>query len=260
MTTPHGRIPSAEPVLRIRGLCHDIRERKLFGSVDLAVRSGESVAVVGPSGSGKSSLLSCVLGLLVPRAGSVRVAGEEITRMKAKELARVRSGSIGMVFQSGELLSELSPTENVALAALLARTGNGSGAGALRRAEELLDELGVPRRGRTEELSGGERQRTALARALINSPALLLADEPTAALDSDTRDLVAASLFGLPRRRSCGLLVVTHDMRVAQRADRVLRLEGGTLTPVDAVPGLGTTISRLGRTSLERDDARGADR
>ncbi|MGW1930631.1 ABC transporter ATP-binding protein [Streptomyces sp. NPDC001919] len=185
--------------------------------------------VTGPSGSGKSTLLSCVLGLIRPAAGSVKVMGTDIVGLRSSRLAAVRAQSVGMVFQFGELLPELSPLDNVMLAALLARTDQRT---AQERAQRLLDDLGVPQAATSEELSGGERQRTAVARALINQPALLLADEPTGALDTETRDRTAELLFDLPTRYACGLLVVTHDPGIAARADRALRLEAGILKPV----------------------------
>jgi lipoprotein-releasing system ATP-binding protein len=222
------------PVLEIEGMTYAIDRRVLFNSVDLKLSPGESVAVTGPSGSGKSTLLSCILGLVRPDSGAVRVAGEDVRALRGRRLARHRQENVGVVFQFGELLPELTPLDNVALAALLHRAGRRT---AYERAAALLDELGVPRTGPTDRLSGGERQRTAVARALVNGPALLLADEPTGALDRATRDHVVDLLFSLPARRGCGLLVVTHDPAVAARADRVVDLNDGTLTEVDQLVG-----------------------
>ncbi|MFI0937541.1 ABC transporter ATP-binding protein [Streptomyces sp. NPDC021020] len=213
------------PVLEVAGLRLAVGGRALFDGLDLSLRAGESVAVTGPSGSGKSTLLSCVLGLVKPDAGAIRVVGTEITGLRAARLATLRARSMGMVFQFGELLPELSPLDNVVLAALLARNRGD----ARRRAQQLLDDLGVPKAESSQELSGGERQRTAVARALINEPALLLADEPTGALDAAARDRAADLLFDLPQRYSCGLLLVTHDPGIAERADRTLRLSAGVL-------------------------------
>ncbi|WP_329621918.1 ABC transporter ATP-binding protein [Streptomyces sp. NBC_01255] len=230
MATAHGT-ESIRPVLEIEGLTHSLGTRELFTDLSLTLRAGESVAVTGPSGSGKSTLLSCVLGLIKPAAGSVKVTGTDIVGLRPGRLAIVRAEAIGMVFQFGELLPELSPLDNVMLAAMLARSRRD---GARDRAQKLLDDLGVPQAATSEELSGGERQRTAVARALINEPALLLADEPTGALDTETRDRTAELLFDLPRRYACGLLVVTHDPGIAARADRTLRLDAGTLKPVSS--------------------------
>jgi ABC-type lipoprotein export system ATPase subunit len=221
-----------EPVLRVSGLGHAVPGRRLFKSLDLEVRVGESAAVMGPSGSGKSTLLSCVLGLIRPDNGAVEVAGTDVSALRSSPLARHRSKHIGMVFQFGELLPELSPLDNVALAALLAGVSRHD---AYERASALLNELDVPAASSSDHISGGERQRIAVARALINSPALLLADEPTGALDAETRDRVADLLFSMPARHGCGLLVVTHDGAIAQRADRTFTLVGGALAMTNSV-------------------------
>jgi len=216
---------SADP-LAVEGLGYSVGGRELFAGLDLRVPDGESVAVLGPSGCGKSTLLSIVLGLVRPSAGSVLVGGTEVVGLHGNALARLRADRIGMVFQFGELLPELSPVENVVLAGLLARRDR---SGLEDRARDLLGELGVPDATTSATLSGGERQRVAVARALINEPGLLLADEPTGALDAAARDVVAELLFALPVRYGCGLVVVTHDVATAQRADRVLRLDAGAL-------------------------------
>ncbi|WP_329175583.1 ABC transporter ATP-binding protein [Streptomyces sp. NBC_01477] len=229
MSNVDAGLPSAPaPVLDVRDLHFTIRKRPLFNGLRLSVSPGESVAITGPSGSGKSTLLSSVLGLVRPDSGSILVAGSDVTKLRRARLAKLRSETIGAVFQFGELLPELSPLDNVALAALLSRSDRRGG---FERAQRLLDELDVPRATTTQELSGGEHQRTAVARALINSPTLLLADEPTGALDPDTAERTAELLFDLPRRHRCGLLLVTHDRHVAAKADRVLHLEGAALVP-----------------------------
>ncbi|GAA1911394.1 ABC transporter ATP-binding protein [Streptomyces sodiiphilus] len=221
-------------VLAASGLGYEVAGRRLLDRLDLVVRAGESVAVTGPSGSGKSTLLMCLLGLLRPHAGDILVKGTDITGLRERALARYRREHVGIVFQFGELLPELTPLENTALAALLSGVPRDE---AYARAESLLSEFGVPYgRTPTADLSGGERQRTAVARALINEPSLLLADEPTGALDGATRDAMAEVLFSVPRRWGCALLLVTHDASVAARADRHLALGDGRLTEV-AVSG-----------------------
>lgn len=223
------------PAASVQGLTYAVGDRRLLDSVDLQVLPGESVAVVGPSGSGKSTLLSCLLGLnLSAAAGSVRVAGVDLSTLRARALARHRQATTGMVFQFGELLPELSPLDNVALPALLARVRPND---AYRRARDLLTRLGVPEALSTDRLSGGERQRTAVARALINDPVLLLADEPTGALDETSRNTVADLLFQLPQERGCALVVVTHDLQIAARAERILRLHDGVLDEVSSTGG-----------------------
>ncbi|MGA5421922.1 ABC transporter ATP-binding protein [Streptomyces lavendulocolor] len=232
------------PVLDIERLTCHVPGRTLFEDVTLSVRAGESVAVTGPSGSGKSTLLMSVLGLVRPAAGTVRVAGADLGAMSSRVLARHRRRHMGMVFQFGELLPELSPLENVALAGLLGGMGPGA---ADRRAARLLDELGVhPVDGRVDTLSGGERQRTAVARALMNEPALLLADEPTGSLDPVHRDAVTELLHTLPATRGCALLLVTHDEAVARRADRCVTLGAGGLVPQDATAAPGPHASSAG--------------
>ena len=220
-------------VLEIKDLTVRIPGRTLLDAVKLVVARGSSVAVMGSSGSGKSTLLSCVLGLIKPAEGTVVVDGRDVIHMRHRELMRHRRTSIGMVFQDGELIPELTALENVAVAALLAGAKR---ADAQDRAVELLNALGVPSAPIPAGLlSGGERQRTALARALVNSPALIIADEPTGALDEETRDAVADLLFDLPSHGTCGLLVVTHDEEIASRADVRVHLRDGVLTSAQAV-------------------------
>jgi len=224
-------------VLEVENLEYGLPGRSLLAGVHLRIAAGESVSVMGASGSGKTTLLTCILGLVQPDAGLVRVAGVDQGGLSSRGLARHRRENIGMVFQFGELLPELSPLENVALAGLLAGKKTGE---SYARAAELLDELGVPSEGSaTATLSGGERQRTAVARALMNDPALLLADEPTGSLDAVHRDAVSELLYSVPRQRGCALLVVTHDVSVARRADRQVRLDGGRLAADTAVAEMG---------------------
>jgi ABC-type lipoprotein export system ATPase subunit len=190
------------------------------------LQSGKSIAILGPSGSGKSTLLSLALGLIKPQAGTIEVDGQNLTTLSRRRLAHVRARSVGMVFQFAELLPELSPAENVALAAMLAGRSDST---VDVEVDRLLSDLGVPQAATVSTLSGGERQRTAVARALINRPRLLLADEPTGSLDEENRNLVADMIFGLPVRYDCGLLVVTHDKTVAERADQVYAVSGRNL-------------------------------
>lgn len=216
--------------LAIRALRYEVGDRSLFDDADLEVLRGESVAIMGPSGCGKSTLLSLVLGLIRPDSGEITVAGRDVVKLSGDRLATLRAEHIGMVFQFGELIPELTPLENVALASQLAGK---SGADVRGRAAALLEEFSVPRGTVTGTLSGGERQRVAVARALMNRPTLVLADEPTGALDKDSKKQVAESLFALPGAHDCAVVVVTHDPDVARRADRVLTIESGILVPLD---------------------------
>jgi putative ABC transport system ATP-binding protein len=190
--------------------------------VSVQALAGEVVAVTGPSGSGKSTLLACLAGLDEPDGGTVRVAGQALSRRSESERARVRAGHIGMLFQSGNLLEHLSVEDNIVLAQRLA----GHPDAAVRRA--LLDELGIAARAhaRPSELSGGESARAGLAVALANDPEVLLADEPTGEVDATTEGRV---LDLLHRRadRGTAVVVVTHSPTVAAAADRVIRLLDG---------------------------------
>ena len=197
-----------------------------LGGVSLRVRRGEAVAVMGPSGCGKSTMLNMVAGLDRPSSGSVLVHGEDLGRLNEKGLALFRRKRIGMIFQFFNLIDDLSALDNVALAAQLTGTAP---AQARRRALELLDELGVADRKDAYPgvLSGGQRQRVAVARALMNRPAVLLADEPTGALDSRSGEQVMDLLIDLNQIGQT-LLMVTHDQNLAIRcASRVVTLSDG---------------------------------
>lgn len=209
------------PVLDIEHASLRLGATLILANVDLQVECGESVSIMGRSGSGKSSLLACILGLTKINAGIIKISGKTI---RPSNNARFRK-NIGMVYQTGELLPELTATENVMVAGLL---GGMTPRLAATRAHELLAHLGISNDvPSVVELSGGERQRVAVARALINRPALILADEPTGALDDVTRDQVVETLFALPGRFGCALIVVTHDPVVAARASRRLRIDAG---------------------------------
>lgn len=220
----------ADSVLVFEDVSYSIGERDLLRDVSLDLCAGQSMSIGGPSGSGKSTFLSLALGLNRPSKGVVKVGGVAVSSASRSVVARTRRASIGMVFQAGELLEELTPVENVAIAALLA--GHRSDE-AYRNAEHELDRLGVRSDAETTaELSGGERQRVAVARALINRPLLVLADEPTGSLDSESSDAVADILFALPGLCGCALVVVSHDERVTARANEQFHLTDGALSAV----------------------------
>ncbi|MEW2494159.1 ABC transporter ATP-binding protein [Streptomyces nodosus] len=210
---------------------YQVEDRVLLSDVNLTVAPGESAAITGPSGSGKSTLLMCVLGLIKPGSGTITAGGHRLTGLLPGALAKARRKHLGMVFQFGELLPELTPMENVALPMLLDGSDHRH---AFQTATRLLEELDVPHDTTpTGMLSGGERQRTAVARALIAQPSVLLADEPTGALDPKARENVADQLFRICRERRCALLVVTHDPTVADRATHTFELQESTLVPTD---------------------------
>ncbi|NED98201.1 ABC transporter ATP-binding protein [Phytoactinopolyspora alkaliphila] len=196
-------------------------ERQLLAPTDLTVEAGESVAVLGPSGSGKTTFLACLAGLRAPTSGSVRLLDHELTTLSSTQRARVRLDSIGFVFQHADLLPELSPVENIMLPGLLK---GGDPDGVRAEADWLIEDLGVRTTAETAHLSGGEAQRLALARALITQPSLLLADEPTGALDRATRDEVLEVMFAKIRSEQMGAVIVTHDEEVAAAADRTIEL------------------------------------
>ncbi len=193
----------------------------------LEVRSGEFVSLMGPSGSGKSTLLAILSGLARPSAGSVVVEGQDLAGLDEAATARWRGERVGVVFQRGNLVPFLSAVENVALVARR-RLGR---AGARQRADELLDLMGLSERAnhRPGRLSGGEAQRAGIAVALANEPGLLLGDEVTGELDSETSDQVMGVLTGLQRDRGLTLFLVTHDPGIAARADRRLEITDGVI-------------------------------
>jgi putative ABC transport system ATP-binding protein len=215
--------------LRAVGKRYETAGPPALDGVDLAVAPGEAVAVMGPSGSGKSTLLNLVAGLDRPTAGEVEVAGTVLNRLSETALARFRRASIGIVFQFFHLLDDLTARDNVLLPAQLAGM---SRAAARARADELLDTLGLAARADAypARLSGGERQRVAVARALINRPPLLLADEPTGAVDAQAGAQIMELLRDL-NRGGQAILLVTHDPALAARcATRVVEVRDGRLT------------------------------
>lgn len=200
----------------------------LLDDIDLELTSGSSLAIMGPSGSGKSTLLQLLAGILNPTAGDVYVAGVRLGSLNARKLAMLRLHEIGFVFQSGELLPELSLQENVELPALFAGARRQT---ARQGAQELLDLVGLAdvRHRLVHEVSGGQVQRAAVARALIQQPAVVLADEPTGALDGEAAEEVLRLLLDAATARGAAVVMVTHAEDVARRCDHVVRLERGTL-------------------------------
>jgi lipoprotein-releasing system ATP-binding protein len=220
------------PVLSLRGVVRtyvtDAGQLPVLKGVDLDVRPGEIVGLIGPSGSGKSSLLHAAGLLERPDGGTVTVVGQDCTRLGDKARTRMRLGTIGFVYQFHHLLPEFTALENVALPAMIAGRGR---AHAGERAETLLGRLGLAERldHQPGQLSGGEQQRVALARALTNEPRLLLADEPTGNLDPETAAQVFQSLFDLARDSGVAALIATHNMELARYMDRVFALKDGHL-------------------------------
>ena len=205
----------------------------VLNSLELKINPGDSVAIVGPSGSGKSTLLSFLAGLDIPETGEILFKGDDFSSLTEDERAAIRRGRIGFVFQSFQLLQGLTALENVMLP--LELTGL-SVADARQRAFDWLGRVGLGARvnHRPRMLSGGEQQRVAVARAFVNEPALLFADEPTGNLDRGTGDAVSELLFELNKETGATLVLVTHDERLATRCQRMLHLENGQLNEVAA--------------------------
>jgi len=220
------------PAVECRALCKSYGDGPLrvevLKGLDLAAAAGESVAVVGVSGSGKSTLLHLLGGLDCPDAGDIRLCGEPLAALSGAALGRLRNRSIGFVYQFHHLLNDFSVLENVVMP-LLIRGDNRRDA--RDRGLAMLDRVGLRRRAghKPHQLSGGERQRTAVCRALITRPAVVLADEPTGQLDRATAEQVTAEMFDLNRDFNSTLVFATHDQHLASRLDRVCRLEDGRL-------------------------------
>jgi lipoprotein-releasing system ATP-binding protein len=223
-------------VLEARGVARHFIEGgvrlEVLRGLELAVRSGERLGIIGASGSGKTTLLQILGGLDRPDAGSVHIAGRDVHALGEAERGQLRNHTIGFVYQFHHLLGEFSALENVAMPLLLRRL---PAAIAAERARALLARVGLAERlgHRPHQLSGGERQRAAVARALVTEPALVLADEPTGNLDGRNAEQVFALMLELNREFGTSLVVVTHDVRLAARMDRVLELGEGRLAPVN---------------------------
>jgi putative ABC transport system ATP-binding protein len=223
-------VGNSEPLVQIEGLSRRFGALRAVDDLTLSIEKGEWVAVTGPSGSGKTTLLNILSGLDRPSAGRVRVGGVDLGEMSAiasRDLARYRQQTVGLVFQQFHLIPYLTALENVMLAQYVhSMTDKGEAAEALCRVG-----LGERLHHLPSQLSGGEQQRVCIARALINQPPLILADEPTGNLDADN-EAVVMSLLGDLHQRGHTLILVTHDPSIAARAGREIRLEHGRLAGV----------------------------
>lgn len=199
---------------------------QILADVDLSIQSGESVAIIGESGSGKSTLLSLLAGLDLPTEGRVKIAGHDLTQMNEDGRAQIRNQWVGFVFQSFQLLPGLTALENVMLPLELRADPAASD-----KAGQLLSRVGLGHRlqHQAKQLSGGEQQRVALARAFVTEPAILFADEPTGNLDSHTGEKISDLLFTLNQELGTTLILVTHDLQLAGRCQRQLKLSAGRL-------------------------------
>ena len=221
-------------IMSARGLEMSFGQTHALRGVDLDVGTGEVLAVTGPSGSGKSTLLHVMAGVLVPDAGRVDYHGgdvsQDITALDEAARSRLRLKEFGFIFQFGQLLPDLSALDNVTIPLLLAGTARRR---ALAQARETLGELGLSEHldKRPTQLSGGQAQRTAVARALVTNPRLLFADEPTGSLDSLAAERTMEVLLSSVRSRGAGLVIITHDARVAAYADREVTVRDGRIGP-----------------------------
>ena len=208
-------------------------ELHILRGVDLRVAPGESVAIIGKSGAGKSTLLHVLGALDAPSGGEVLVTGRDLGSLGGDDLAQVRNRSIGFVFQFHHLLKEFTAEENVMLPAMM---GGDTPEEARAKAVEILTAVGLESRleHRPWQLSGGEQQRVAVARALVNRPSVLLADEPSGNLDEHTSERLHDLLFELQASRGLAMVLVTHNRELAIRANRTLKLEEGGLHPVES--------------------------
>ncbi|MFJ4899316.1 ABC transporter ATP-binding protein [Streptomyces sp. NPDC088727] len=217
-----------DAILRATGVELLYGSQRVVSGVDFALRPGEVCAIMGSSGSGKSSLLYCLAGVVAPTRGQVSFEGMPFQRLGDEELSTVRRERFGFVFQYGELLPELTVEENAALPLRLAGRRK---AQAHEAAGEILGRLGLAelRQRRTSQISGGQSQRVAVARALVHRPAVVFADEPTGALDSANADAVLEEFLALARSQGTAVIMVTHDGSVAARADSRYTMADGAL-------------------------------
>ncbi len=219
-------------LLDIRGVTKDYKLGKVevhaLRGLDLQIEQGEIVAIMGPSGSGKSTLMHILGALDTPTSGEARIGGKDLQQLKERELVTLRGKTVGFVFQTFNLIQTLSAQRNVELPMIFQGIAKGERA---RRAQELLAKVGLADRIRHKpnELSGGERQRVAIARALANDPEILLADEPTGNLDSESGETILRLLKDLSVNEGKTLILVTHDSEAAGIADRVIRVRDGCL-------------------------------
>ena len=227
---------AVDPLVQTRALTRNYSVGKTavaaLVEVDLGVLRGEFTALVGPSGSGKSTLLNLIGGLDRPSSGEIYVAGLSIGAATEEELVRYRRERVGFIFQSFNLLPTFTAMENVEAPMVLAEVPRKE---RRARATSLLESVGLAQRifHKPNELSGGEKQRVAIARALVNNPSLLLADEPTGNLDSQTGATVLDLLYNLVRKNGLTLVMVTHDLEVASRADRIIHLRDGKIQQIE---------------------------
>lgn len=219
-------------VINCRKLCKSYHDGNMsvdvLKAIDFSISQGDRIAIVGPSGSGKSTLLHLLGGLDKPTGGHVMIDGVDWQALKEVQRCKMRNQQLGFIYQFHHLLPEFTALENVAMPLLLANTGIEA---AQKQAQAMLAEVGLSAREqhKPSQLSGGERQRVAIARALVHQPRCVFADEPTGNLDHATAQKVFELMLGLNSKQNTALVIVTHDMQLAQRMDRVINLQEGHL-------------------------------
>lgn len=219
-------------MIQLKGISKSYGTLEVLQDIDLSIADHEIMTIVGPSGAGKTTLLQIAGTLDLPDRGSVSYDGTEITSLSDRRLSDFRNRNIGFIFQFHQLLPEFSAQENVALPALIAGESKRK---AMKRAADLLDLLGLSDRLRHKptQMSGGERQRAAIARALINDPAVIFADEPTGSLDSRNRDEICSVIARLRLELGQTFVIVTHDPSIARIADRVVNMADGRIVGIE---------------------------
>jgi lipoprotein-releasing system ATP-binding protein len=219
-------------VIRTEGITKSFGALQVLKGIDLHIGKGEIVAIAGPSGAGKTTLLQIIGALDSADSGRMILKGVDVNDLNDKEQAAFRNRNIGFVFQFHQLLPEFTALENVMIPALI---GKEKPQAAEKRAKEILDFLKLPDRlhHKPAELSGGEKQRVAVARALINNPVVILADEPSGSLDSQNKEELHNLFFELRNRMNQTFVIVTHDERLARHTDRIIRLKDGLVIPQD---------------------------
>lgn len=215
-------------MIHLEGITKSFGSLQVLKGIDLEITQGEVVSIVGPSGAGKTTLLQIMGTLDSPDAGMINIDGTNVSRMKEKELSAFRNKHIGFVFQFHQLLPEFTALENVMIPAFIAGVPTKE---ASMRAMEILDFMGLKERAshKPNELSGGEKQRVAVARALINQPAVILADEPSGSLDSHNKEELHQLFFGLRNRFGQTFVIVTHDEALAKITDRTIHMVDGNI-------------------------------